>query len=194
MKKLPILILVLVVATFLGSTLLQNAVSAGEHMVIGAAKCKTCHKKPEAGEQYPLWEKSQHAQAYNTLASEKALEVAKSMGIENPQEAEQCLSCHVTGHGVAAELLGPKYDKTQGVSCESCHGAGGDYYKKKTMVAITSGEVDGASVGLITPDEKTCLGCHNDKSPTFKEFNYEEKLKKITHPIPDAKKAEYKKD
>ncbi len=193
MRKLPILILVLVVATFLGSTLLQNTVSAGEHMVIGAAKCKTCHKKPEAGEQYPIWEKSQHAQAYATLASEKSMEIAKAKGIANPQEADECLSCHVTGHGVAAELLGTKYDKTQGVSCESCHGAGGDYYKKKTMVAIISGEVDGASVGLQTPDEKTCLGCHNDKSPTFKEFNYEEKLKKIAHPIPDAKKAEYKK-
>jgi hypothetical protein len=193
MKKLPVLILVLVVATFLGSTLLQNAVSAGEHMVIGPDKCKTCHKKPEVGEQYTLWEKSQHAQAYATLASEKSMEIAKTKGIANPQEADECLSCHVTGHGVKAELLGTKYDKAQGVTCESCHGAGGDYYKKAVMVSITSGEVDGATVGLKTPDEKTCLGCHNDKSPTFKEFKFEEMMKKIAHPIPDAKKAEYKK-
>jgi uncharacterized protein YxeA len=193
MKKLPILILVLVVAVFLGATVLQNAVSAGEHMFIGPDKCKMCHKKPDAGEQYPIWEKSRHAQAYASLAGEKALEIAKAKGIANPQEADECLSCHVTGHGAAADLLGTKYDKTQGVTCESCHGAGGDYYKKATMVAIISGETDGASVGLKIPDEKTCLGCHNDKSPTFKEFNYEEMLKKIAHPIPEAKKAEYKK-
>jgi hypothetical protein len=193
MKKLPVFILVLVVATFLGATVFQNSVTAGDHQYIGATKCKTCHKKPEAGEQYPIWEKSAHAQAYATLASEKSMEIAKSKGIENPQEADECLSCHVTGHGAPAELLGTKYDKTQGVTCESCHGAGGDYYKKKTMVGIMSGEIDGATVGLKTPDEKTCLTCHNEKSPTYKEFNYEERVKDIAHPIPEAKKAEYKK-
>lgn len=194
MKKLPVIFLVLVVATFLGSTIFQGTVTAGDHQFIGATKCKTCHKKPEAGEQFVLWEKGPHAKAYATLASEKAMEIAKAKGIENPQEADECLSCHVTGHGAAAELLGTKYDKTEGVTCEGCHGAGGDYYKKKTMVAIITGEIDAASVGLVKPDEKVCLTCHNEKSPTYKEFKFAERVKAIAHPIPDAKKAEYKKE
>jgi len=35
--------------------------------------------------------------------------------------------------------------------------------------------------GLVIPDERTCLACHNKKSPTFKSFTYAEALKKIDH-------------
>ena len=192
MKKTFIVVVALAFVGLIGSSVVHDGATAGEgHMFIGATKCKTCHKKPEVGEQYPLWETSKHAGAFATLATDKAKEVGKAKGIDNPQEAAECLKCHVTGHGAAAEMLGTKYDATEGVTCEACHGAGGDYYKKKTMVAIMSGEIKGDTVGLVTPDEKTCKGCHNEESPTFKEFNYEEKLKKIAHPMPDAKKAEY---
>lgn len=194
MKKLSLFLLALALVAFVGSSVIHDAASAGEkHTFIGAGKCKTCHKKPESGEQFPLWENSQHAQAFATLASEKSLEIAKAKGIENPQEADACLKCHVTGHGAAAELLGTKYDKTEGVTCESCHGAGGDYYKKKTMVGVMTGEIDAASVGLMTPDEKTCVKCHNEESPTFEGFDFKEMSKKIAHPIPEEKKAEYTK-
>lgn len=159
---------------------------------IGAAKCKTCHRKPEVGEQYTKWEASAHAGAYVTLGTDKAKEIAAAKGIENPQTADECLACHVTAHGVAAELLGTKYSIEEGVSCESCHGAGGNYYKKTTMASITSGEIEGASVGLVTPTEETCVKCHNDKSPSFEGFDFAEYSAKIAHPIPDAKKAEYK--
>lgn len=193
MRKTVILVCSIALAAFLGSMVdFDGAVAAGENMYIGASKCKTCHKKPEVGEQFTTWEKTKHAGAFATLAGEKAMEIAKAKGIDNPQEADACLKCHVTGHGVAAEFLGPKYDKTEGVTCEACHGAGGAYYKKTTMVALMSGEIEGDSVGLVTPDEKTCTGCHNEESPTFTAFNYEEMVKKIAHPIPDAKKAEYK--
>jgi hypothetical protein len=157
----------------------------------GAARCKTCHRKPEQGEQFGIWESSSHAQAYMALASEEAMAIATERGIANPQEADECLKCHVTGHGVAAEFFGSKYTKEEGVGCESCHGAGGDYYKKKTMVAITSGELDPAEVGLITPDETVCTGCHNEESPTYEGFDYEAAVAEIAHPIPDERKAEY---
>jgi hypothetical protein len=193
MRKIAILLSAIAVVALLGATVAYDGAAAGEkHTFIGATKCKTCHKKPEVGEQFVLWEKSKHAQAYAALASDKAKEIAAAKGIENAQEADECLKCHVTGHGAAAELLGTKYDKTEGVGCESCHGAGGDYYKKKAMVAIMSGEIEGASLGLTIPDEKTCITCHNEESPTFEGFKFEEMVKKIAHPIPDAKKAEYK--
>jgi len=184
---------ILALMVFVGSSVLMPSASAeGQRTFLGAGKCKTCHKKAEDGEQFGKWSEGPHAGAYATLATDAAKKIATDKGLGNPQEADECLSCHVTGHGVAAEFLGSKYDKAEGVSCESCHGAGGDYYKKSVMKAITSGETEGASVGLITPDEKNCTGCHNDKSPTFKAFNYDEMVKKVSHPIPDAKKAEYK--
>ncbi len=111
--------------------------------------------------------------------------------MEDPQSSDECLQCNVTAYNVAAEFLGTKYDKTQGVGCESCHGAGGDYYKKKTMISLIKGEIEPESVGLTIPDEQVCVQCHNENSPSFKGFDYEERFAKIAHPIPDAKKAEH---
>jgi len=156
--------------------------SAGDHEFIGAGGCKMCHKKAAKGDQYGKWLESSHAKAYETLATDaaKAITAEKGLG-DNPQEVAECLGCHVTGHGVAAELLGKKYAVTDGVGCESCHGAGGDYKKKKVM------EDQAASVeaGLILPTAETCTACHNDKSPTFTEFDYEAMLAKIAHPNPE---------
>jgi len=164
----------------------RTNLSQDQRTFIGVARCKTCHRKPEVGEQFRIWEESAHSKAYQTLASEEAKAIGAKKGIENPQTADECLKCHVTGHGVAAEFLGPKYDIADGVGCESCHGPGGDYYKKATMEAAYKGEIKPESVGLVIPTEETCTGCHNEESPTFKSFNFEEMAKKIAHPIPEG--------
>jgi cytochrome c553 len=188
MRRLSILVALIFAASIVAglAALDDGSALAGQRTFVGAAKCKTCHKKPENGEQFKIWSESAHAKAYATLASEEAKKIAADKGIEDPQKADECLSCHVTGHGVAAEFLGKKYAVTDGVGCESCHGAGGDYYQQKTMMAITAGETDRATVGLVKPDEKVCTGCHNDKSPSFKSFDFAEMSKKIAHPIPEG--------
>lgn len=156
-----------------------------DHQFIGATRCRTCHRKEEDGAQFDKWASSAHAEAFTVLASDEAKAVATEKGIDDPQTATECLQCHVTGHGAPAEMLGSKYDATEGVTCESCHGAGGDYYKKSTMEGIASGDVDGASVGFMLPTAETCTGCHNEKSPTFKEFDYDTMVAKIAHPNPN---------
>jgi hypothetical protein len=37
------------------------------------------------------------------------------------------------------------------------------------------------AAGLVEQSEKVCVACHNEKSPTFVGFKYEEFLKKIDH-------------
>lgn len=167
--------------------------NAADHMFVGATKCALCHKKPEQGAQYVKWQESKHAKAFATLGTPEAKEVGKKLGVADPQKDAKCLSCHVTGYGAAAALLGPKYDATEGVTCESCHGAGGDYMKKATMEGVIMGTIQPASVGLIMPDQKTCEGCHNAKSPSFKEFNFEKAKAEIAHALPAERKAKYKK-
>jgi hypothetical protein len=54
------------------------------------------------------------------------------------------------------------------------------------MKAIFAGEVDPASVGLLAVTEESCTGCHNEKSPGFKGFNFEEMSAKIAHPYPEG--------
>jgi hypothetical protein len=187
---MPVAIAATLLAGF--GALTTGATEKPKHPYIGTEKCKLCHKTEAQGKQYVLWSESKHAKAYATLAGEEAKAVAKKLGIDDPQKSDKCLKCHVTAFGVAAEFLGPKYTLEEGVGCEACHGPGGDYNKKATMEGITRGEIAAASVGLVIPDEKLCVGCHNQESPTFKAFKYDEMAKKIAHPLPAERKALYK--
>jgi hypothetical protein len=174
-----------------------------QNVKCGNAKCKMCHKKVEAGEQYAKWAAGSHAGAFETLKSEKSSQIAKEKGIEGDAwKAPECLKCHVTGFGdggyevkcdgfwnpAAEDKAGAKAVKRmnglQSVGCEACHGAGSKYKSSKTMKAIYAGEIDGTTVGLTKIDEKTCMVCHNEESPTYKPFNFKEKIKEVQHPIP----------
>ena len=182
MKKIAIGSIVVIALAALATGL--GAQEETQRSFEGAGNCKMCHNTAKMGKIYTTWSETAHARAFETLGTDAAKKIAAEKGIEDPQKADACLKCHVTGHGVDAEFHGKKYDATEGVSCESCHGAGGDYWKKKTMEAITAGEIKGASVGLVTPDEKTCVGCHNEESPTYKEFKFDEMWAKIAHAKP----------
>jgi hypothetical protein len=166
----------LIAATGVGGTI------AADHAFIGAGKCKMCHNADAKGAQFNKWSESRHSKAYATLAGAKAKEIAAAKGIADPQKDAGCLSCHVTGHGAAAALLTEKYSVEEGVSCESCHGPGGDYWKMNVMKDRTAS----VAAGLVLPDEKTCATCHNDKSPTFKGFDYAKAQAAIAHPNPQA--------
>jgi hypothetical protein len=146
-----------------------------------------CHKKDATGNQFAKWSEGPHAGAFENLTSDAGKAKAAELGVEDPTTADECLSCHVTGHGTPAELGGEKLLAEDGVSCEACHGPGSGYYKKKTMAAITAGELDGTTVGLITIDENTCLTCHKADNPGHEgEFDYAKCIEKIAHPIPEA--------
>ena len=157
---------------------------------VGVAKCKLCHKKPEEGAQYDVWLKSGHAKAFETLASPEAKAEAAKHGIADPQKDPKCLKCHATAAAVMDDLANQKITLEEGVSCESCHGPGSAYYKKKVMEDVRSGAVEAKSVGLIMPTEAVCKTCHTPEGNSFyKEFVFAERAKAIAHPIPkDAPK------
>lgn len=147
---------------------------------MGAKSCKGCHNLPKTGKQFDKWLASEHAQAYQALASEQSKAIAKKLKIKDAQKSEKCLVCHVTGYGVPDSLLGAKYSVEEGVTCEACHGPGEKY---KPMKIMKDKELALAN-GLIEPTEEGCVGCHNEKSPTFKDFKFEEKFKVIDHSYP----------
>jgi hypothetical protein len=172
--------------------ILAAAAVAADAEFEGVDGCKMCHKKDKSGDQYGKWLEGPHAGAYEALASDAAKAIATEKGLGNPQEAAECLKCHVTAAGVDPARLGSKYKVEDGVGCESCHGPGSEYKSMKVMKAITAGETDAASVGLVKPTAETCTGCHNEESPTFKGFDFAEYSKKIDHSIPEEHLATYK--
>lgn len=187
MKKMGTNKWYLVICLALGVTLSANA-QEKVFKYEGAASCKMCHMTPKSGAAYKIWQASKHAKAYATLASEEAKAIGKKLGIADPQKSEKCLSCHVTAAGVDAKLLGPKYSIEEGVGCESCHGPGSEYKSKKVMDGLFAKTIEPASVGLILPTEENCKKCHNDKSPTFKGFDFEKMKAQIAHPVPKGEK------
>ncbi|MEN8155423.1 MAG: cytochrome c family protein [Bacteroidota bacterium] len=146
---------------------------------IGASKCKMCHMKPAKGEQYKVWLAGPHAGAMKTLASEASLKIAKEKGIADPTTDPACIKCHSTvGHIEKSQMASIKI--TEGVSCESCHGPGSMYKGASVM----KNRDMAMKKGLILPTEEVCKTCHNEESPTYKPFNYEEKVALIAHPDP----------
>ncbi|HZM01022.1 MAG TPA: cytochrome c family protein [Planctomycetota bacterium] len=155
---------------------------------IGAAKCKNCHSAEKVGAQYGHWERMGHAKAYETLAGDKAKELAKAKGIDDPQKADACLKCHVTAFGEPADNLAKGFKPELGVQCESCHGPGEAHLKARMAAAAETDPAKAAPVAaseiIAVPPPDTCLKCHNPESPSYKPFCFKEASAKISHPNP----------
>jgi len=158
-----------------------KSITAQDFEYIGAAKCKMCHNKETTGKQYTKWSEGPHAKAMESLKSEKAKQIAKEKGIADASTDAKCVKCHSTvGH--TDKKLHLTITAEEGVSCETCHGPG-SVYKSITIMKSREKSLEN---GLIIPDEKLCKKCHNEESPTYKEFNFAEASKKIAHLNPAA--------
>ena len=165
----------------------QDKKDEKEFAYVGAKKCMPCHMNPKKGAQYKHWQSTKHSEAYKTLGTDEAKKVAAKAGVEgNPQEATECLKCHVTGNEAADELKTEKYDMSDGVECETCHGPGSAYWKMPVMMGISKGTMEASEYGLtIKPGKETCVECHNENNPTQTEpFDFEKMYPKVAHPNP----------
>lgn len=159
-----------------------------QHQYIGVKICGICHKSPQKGNQLEAWQKSGHARAYQALVEHekfspelKAKLAERGIDPATAHKNPACLKCHVTGYGQPKEICDPEKVKlTDGVQCESCHGAGKDYAK----VSIMKDRALSIANGLIIPTKEVCVRCHNAESPSYKGFDFEERYKKIAHPRP----------
>ena len=155
-------LIIICLVVFLGSSNL----TAQDFEYVGSKKCKMCHNKDAKGAQYKQWAESKHAKAMESLKGDE-------------KNDPTCLKCHSTVGHVDADLVAT-LKVEEGVSCESCHGPGSKYFPNSVMKSREKS----LAKGLIMPTEEVCTACHNDESPHFKGFNFEEYLKKIAHPIP----------
>ncbi|MCX5895921.1 MAG: cytochrome c family protein [Proteobacteria bacterium] len=149
--------------------------SASEEYV-SAKKCKLCHIKI-----YKSWGQSKHGTAFDVLSPGKNAEAKKKSGLDPQKDYTtdaKCVECHTTGNNA----------QMPGVQCEVCHGAGKGFTRtgimnKKLWKEDPKGQEKKAlEAGLIIkPEESLCKKCHNEKSPTYKPFNFAERYKAIAH-------------
>ncbi len=173
------IVLILIAILISGVCLVSRA--EAEHKYIGIKKCSMCHRSDSKGNQHKQWLSTKHSNAYKTLATDAAVETAKAAGVTgNPQEAAECLRCHVTGQGLDESLFESGFSKEDGVSCEACHGAGSDYM----AVSAMRDREKAIEAGLIMPTQAVCIKCHNTDSPNFTGFDFDEYYPKVAHPKP----------
>jgi YVTN family beta-propeller protein len=148
--------------------------------LIGARMCAKCHADTAFGDQFGLWTKSAHPDAFAVLGTPRAREAAVRAGVDgNPQTRIECLRCHATGLGEKPRSTAESFQVEGGVQCESCHGPGSGYSEE----AIMRDRPAAVAAGLVIPDENTCIRCHNDQCPVAAEtFDFETAWKEINHP------------
>ena len=143
----------------------------------GAKKCKVCHIKI-----YKSWRETPHAKAMESLEPGVKTEEKRKAGLDAGKDYSNdpaCIACHTTGSS-------PSF---AGIQCEACHGPGKSYSATRIMNKVLWKKDPekqlklAREAGLIVkPEEKTCTGCHNEKSPTFKPFDYTQRYETVKHP------------
>jgi len=165
--KRPAFIFVLI-----GACLLFGSLLAQDFTYVGSAKCQICHKTENQGQQYPIWQKSEHATSFQDLSTPEAQKLAA----DAPTNAK-CLACHAPLADKAPEL------KAEGVTCEVCHGPGSEYKKLSLMKnkdeAVKNGLILYANAEAI---KTQCLKCHQNAHN--KAFDCTAYWDKIKHAIP----------
>jgi hypothetical protein len=184
---------ILATIVFLPST--SQAVDRDPANYVGVKTCGICHKSEDSGNALAKWQASPHAKAFDLLGTDKAKEVGKKLGIDDPQKSGKCLRCHSTAYNFTESVATDKIKPEDGVTCESCHGPGKKYMPKSIM----EDRAKAIEAGLIYPASQTCEKCHNDQNPTWKPdlyttkdgkkvgFDYDQAFAKIAHPDPKVK-------
>lgn len=142
----------------------------GQHAeYLGFRACTKCHDA-----QGDAWKTSAHAKAFESLkpnAKADAKKLAKLDPSKDYTRDKDCLTCHVTGFELPGgfSLAAPMEDaKTLvGVTCESCHGAGGKFRalhgeasdRLKNQGATTDRKVL-VEAGQVFDMEAACNKCH----------------------------------
>lgn len=143
-----------------------------EHHFVGVAGCASsnCHggvsprkSSPVLQNEYTTWfKRDKHSRAWKTLLSPESKRIAMQLGIADASKDRTCLQCHST---LAPEGVktGEKFRAEDGVGCESCHGAAGEWIRTHTASGTTHhNNIAQGLTPIDRPQERAriCLSCH----------------------------------
>lgn len=146
--------------------------AGGQKQHLGVATCATsqCHGSAIPRDassvlqnEYVSWTQSDpHAGAYAVLANEQSRRIAQRLGIGPAQQAAVCLDCHADN--VPASARGEKFQISDGVGCEACHGGAEDWLASHYNPPAIDHAANLAA-GLYPTERpaaraELCLSCH----------------------------------
>jgi len=113
--------------------------------------------------EYVTWSQfDPHGNAYRVLLNTRSQQIAERMGIGPAHKAAQCLACHA--EVVPAARRGARHQLSDGIGCESCHGAAEKWLPTHHQSPAVS-HADNLARGLIALERpavraEVCTGCH----------------------------------
>jgi Cytochrome c554 and c-prime len=137
---------------------------------LGVASCagNNCHGAMErspgssvAQNEFLIWSKSdKHRRAYAVLLDERAVRIARNLGLPNAASAPVCLGCHADY--VPPARRGPLFQISDGVGCEACHGGSSTWLGVHISGAR---HAENLAAGLYPTEQPAaraakCLSCH----------------------------------
>jgi hypothetical protein len=163
--------LLIALAVFLSPAGAQQQAS-GHYVGVATCAGSTCHGRSEATgvvvrqDELRIWQDPSspagaHSRAWRVLTEPRAKAIAARLGIGEAASAPMCLGCHATP--AASGARGVRFQLSDGVGCESCHGAASAWLASHYAVGGThSANVARGLVPLDDPRARAarCLDCH----------------------------------
>jgi hypothetical protein len=149
------------------------AMSGGSGAHEGVASCadSMCHGRQVASGlvvrqnelitwQDPSSAAGDNSRAWRVLTEPRAQAIANRLGLGPAQSAPACLGCH---SDPAPGGRGPKFQLSDGVGCEACHGGSSGWLA--SHYALGASHADNVSHGMIPLEDpkaraSVCLDCH----------------------------------
>jgi Cytochrome c554 and c-prime len=159
----------LLVAGWLGAlTTLRSAETPAKFLGAQSCASTSCHGGGGAKQnQLLVWSaKDFHAQRPTaTLTTARSKQIAEALEIKDPTTAARCTSCHAPLHAVPENLRGENFKVSEGVSCESCHGAAENWLRSHTRPDFI--RADRTAAGMCDLQNlyvraNTCVACHQN--------------------------------
>lgn len=147
-----------------------SSLSAARHVGVASCAGSTCHGRSEADgavvrqDELMRWQDPSspagaHSRAFATLRTPRSRAIAARLGIGDPAAAASCLGCHAD----PAPVRGPRFQLSDGVGCEACHGGAANWLSSHANVGATHARnVVQGMTALDRPAVRAenCLDCH----------------------------------
>ena len=149
-----------------------TATDVQQNVHLGVASCagSTCHGRQVADgavvrqDEVLRWQDDSsptgaHSRAFRTLGTARSAAIARNLGLASAETAPMCLGCHAE----KAAATGPKFQISDGVGCESCHGAASGWISGH--YAVGASHERNVAQGMIPLEDpkaraSNCLDCH----------------------------------
>jgi hypothetical protein len=145
-------------------------IEANAHMGVATCSNSVCHGATQPFKDSNVWqsefarwqEYDPHAtKAWQALRSPAGQAIARKLGLGDATAAKVCLDCHTDN--IAAGRRGERFQLTDGVGCESCHGGAEQWLTSHAVKGVSHAE--NIERGMYPTDDpvaraELCLSCH----------------------------------